>query len=135
MRSYALNRVPIKRRPRMTVRGGHPSTYTDAQTVADEAAVAAAYKGPHFHDAPVAVRIDIYRALPKSTPRRIESEPDTIKPDVDNVAKAVLDGLNGVAYDDDAQVVDLRIVKHDRIRKAGDSIRFTVEEARSYGSV
>ena len=130
MRSYALNRVPIKRRPRMTVRGGHPSTYTDAQTVADEAAVAAAYKGPHFHDAPVAVRIDVYRALPKSTPRRIESQPDVIKPDVDNVAKAVLDG---VAYDDDAQVVDLRIVKHDRIRKAGDSIRFTVEEARSYG--
>lgn len=31
--------------------------------------------------------------------------------DADNIAKAVLDGLNGVAYVDDVQVVDLRSVK------------------------
>lgn len=29
------------------------------------------------------------------------------KPDVDNIAKLVLDGLNGVAYKDDAQVTDV----------------------------
>lgn len=31
--------------------------------------------------------------------------------DADNIAKAVLDGLNGIAYADDVQVVDLRSVK------------------------
>lgn len=141
-RSYVLNRVPIKRRERFT-KGG--TVYAHPKTVADEKAVWAAYKGPRFDaDVPLAVRIDVYRALPKDRPRRIESEPDTLKPDVDNIAKAVLDGLqdkkdkNGNvlevrAFPDDKQVVALTVVKHDRIRKPGDSIRFTVEEVRGYG--
>lgn len=33
------------------------------------------------------------------------------KPDVDNYAKAVLDGLNGVAWCDDSQVTDLSVSK------------------------
>ena len=33
------------------------------------------------------------------------------KPDVDNLAKICLDGLNGLAYKDDSQIVDLRIRK------------------------
>lgn len=35
----------------------------------------------------------------------------TKKPDLDNIAKAVLDALNGVAFYDDSQVVDLEISK------------------------
>ena len=34
-----------------------------------------------------------------------------VKPDVDNVAKAVLDALNGVCYADDKQVVQLIVSK------------------------
>lgn len=33
------------------------------------------------------------------------------KPDADNIAKCILDGLNGVAYEDDSQVCDLRVIK------------------------
>ena len=33
------------------------------------------------------------------------------KPDIDNVVKAVLDALNGVAYRDDTQVVELHVRK------------------------
>lgn len=33
------------------------------------------------------------------------------KPDVDNVAKLVLDALNGVAYVDDKQIVELNVIK------------------------
>ena len=43
-----------------------------------------------------------------------ESAPKTIfigKPDVDNLAKFVLDSLNGVLYDDDSQVVTLNATK------------------------
>jgi len=129
MRTYVLNRVPIKRRPRFAMRGGHPCAYTDARTEADEAAVKRSYRGPKF-DGPVCVRIDIYRALPASRPRRVDAEADTFKPDADNVAKAVLDGLNGAAYDDDAQVVELHVIKHPRTRKPGDSIRYSVEAVR-----
>ena len=141
-RSYVLNLVPVKRRARFNRHTGR--SYTPEQTVAEEQAVRDAYKGLWFpEDVPLAVRIDVYRALPKDRPRRIESEPDIITPDVDNIAKAVLDGLQDKtaqdgrvvqrgAYANDKQVVALTIVKHDRIRKAGDSIRFSVEEAREY---
>ena len=33
------------------------------------------------------------------------------KPDADNVAKTVADALNGLAYDDDAQITDLTVLK------------------------
>ena len=33
------------------------------------------------------------------------------KPDIDNLAKICLDGLNGLAYKDDSQIVDLRVRK------------------------
>ena len=56
------------------------------------------------------------RQLPKSTPKRVLSEPDTHKPDADNIAKIVLDALNGVAWLDDAQVTSLTVVKLDRTR-------------------
>ena len=35
----------------------------------------------------------------------------TKKPDADNIAKAILDALNGLAYYDDAQVVHLEVQK------------------------
>lgn len=38
-------------------------------------------------------------------------EQATKKPDADNIAKAVLDGLNGVAFVDDSQVVALMVKK------------------------
>ena len=33
------------------------------------------------------------------------------KPDIDNIAKVVLDALNGLAYHDDSQIVSLRVSK------------------------
>ncbi len=35
----------------------------------------------------------------------------TTKPDGDNILKVVLDALNGLAYDDDKQVVKMGIIK------------------------
>lgn len=115
---YAVNRIPNKRRHRSTVRNGHVATYKDGRTAADEQAVRDAYKGECF-DCAVRVVVHTFKALPKSRPKRIERERDT--------TKAVLDALNGVAYRDDSQVVEVRVVKHDRTRKQGDSIRFEVE--------
>ena len=36
----------------------------------------------------------------------------TVKPDCDNLAKSILDSLNGLAYQDDKQVVELSIKKY-----------------------
>jgi Holliday junction resolvase RusA-like endonuclease len=35
----------------------------------------------------------------------------TIKPDTDNIAKSILDSLNGIAYKDDKQAVKLTVEK------------------------
>lgn len=37
--------------------------------------------------------------------------PPTKKPDIDNIAKVVLDALNGIAYKDDKQVINLSVRK------------------------
>lgn len=61
--------------------------------------------------------IECYFKIPKSTSKVNKlamlsniSRP-TKKPDIDNIAKVCLDGLNGLAYTDDAQIVDLRVRK------------------------
>lgn len=83
-----------------------------------EEAVRAAYleAGGTVHEGPVSVRIDVERPLPKSAPKRVASAPDTLRPDADNVAKGVLDALNGAAWADDSQVTSLVVEKRDRRR-------------------
>ena len=48
------------------------------------------------------------KATPKKTPGRIYK---ATKPDADNVAKLILDSLNGIAFGDDGQVVELHVEK------------------------
>ena len=36
----------------------------------------------------------------------------TTKPDTDNIAKSILDSLNGIAYKDDKQIVSLKVDKY-----------------------
>ena len=66
---------------------------------------------------PVRVNVSAWAALPKSTPKRVGWRPFTKRPDVDNVAKLVLDALNPDrgrrwgAWSDDAQVTWLTVHK------------------------
>jgi Holliday junction resolvase RusA-like endonuclease len=57
-----------------------------------------------------AVSVDIvaYFVRPKTNKN---SSPITVRTDVDNIAKAVLDALNGLAYIDDKQVCRLSVKK------------------------
>ena len=114
--TFTVEEVMGAPRPRH-MRNGH--TYMPREYTAYKERVAEAYRaagGIDFGDMPVGVTIDIMRELPGSRPKRVPSEPDTYKPDVDNVAKSVLDALNGVAYRDDSQVVSLSVLKCDRTR-------------------
>jgi len=49
----------------------------------------------------VKVELDFVMARPKSSKRIFPS----VKPDLDKLIRAVLDGLTGVAYEDDSQVI------------------------------
>ena len=66
---------------------------------------------------PLKVEITAYFPIPKRATKRdrelielLQYYP-TKKPDADNIAKVVCDALNGLAYTDDTQVVDLTVHK------------------------
>lgn len=66
----------------------------------------------------IGVKVICYYKIPKSASGKKKEEMNTgilrpvKKPDIDNVLKCVLDGLNGTAYEDDKQVVRCSISKH-----------------------
>lgn len=124
--TFTVGEVMGAPRPRFVKGTGR--TYMPDKYAKHKERVARAYRdaGGEVLGGPVSVDIGVTRHLPGSRPKRVEREPDTVKPDADNVAKAVLDALNGVAYADDAQVVSLRVTKHPRRRGAPDRMRVSV---------
>lgn len=110
-----------KGRPRFTRNGG--LVYTDSETKAYERKVRQSFLaagGTKIQGHQVAIRaiMSIYYPIPQSWPPKKQREalagdiPATCKPDADNVSKAVLDALNGYAYEDDKQVVFLHAEKY-----------------------
>lgn len=108
-----------KGRPRFT-KGGTP--YTPEKTRAYETKAAIIYKlaahGYKFpRHVPVSVMIRAFYSVPVSDSMRQRERKLTgavlpcKKPDIDNVTKIILDALNGLAYEDDAQVVSIRTDK------------------------
>lgn len=110
-----------KGRPRISKVGQHARMFTPATTVAYEGLIAHAAQqamaGAPMLDMPVSCRISITAPVPASWSKRRQAAAlagavmPTTKPDVDNVVKAVLDGLNGVLWRDDVLVVDLAVRK------------------------
>lgn len=72
----------------------------------------------YFFEKPLKVKIKIYKSIPQSfskinKQRAIDGELRPLtKPDVDNYTKNILDALNGIAYPDDKQIVELTVSKH-----------------------
>jgi len=108
-----------KGRPRFT-RTGH--IYTPDKTRKYEMRLAAAGSdemvslGIDPTSEPCKVLIRAQFEIPKSwtKAKKLQAEQREIfpgKPDLDNVAKIVLDAFNGVVFEDDAQVYELRVLK------------------------
>lgn len=105
-----------KARPRFT----NGRVYTPAETARYEELVALSYrnsaKGYKF-TSPVRVTVRAYHKPPKGKSKKVVEDMlngrilPTKKPDADNVAKIILDGLNHVAWEDDTQVVDMMVIK------------------------
>lgn len=84
--------------------------------------VAWIFKSQHPSCAPtkeaISVKIDAYYEIPASSSKKqkkrmldLELHP-TKKPDCDNIAKAICDSLNNLAYEDDKQITSLLVTKH-----------------------
>ncbi len=109
-----------KQRPRFSRAGNHVRAYTPEKTVNYETLVRVEYErqcnGFRFSDdAQLDMRIMAWFQIPKSASKKRRQAMEerrvrpTTKPDSTNIAKAIEDGLNGVAYHDDAQIVDTMI--------------------------
>ena len=113
-----LGKPQPKQRPRFTSTG---HTYTPKDTVLYERAVQQAFKaaGGMKFDGAVRAYITLFFEIPKSysKKRRAACEINADRPmgknhgDCDNLAKGVLDSLNGIAYKDDSQIVSLEVHK------------------------
>ena len=97
-----------KQRPRF-MRSGH--VYTPKKTHDYEMLVAQTYKAQHgkwYGTQPIRLKVVAYFEPPKSMSKKrkvqILSFHPTKRPDMDNIVKIVMDGLNGIAYKDDCQV-------------------------------
>ena len=125
-----VGKVQGKPRPRFSMAGGYPKAYPPKAAHQYEKWIATEYKrqGGKFYTGELKVVIHTFRAMPKSRPKKLVSEPDTYKFDADNIAKSVLDALNGVAWKDDTQVTELHIIKHPRTHIDTDVMHITVSE-------
>lgn len=107
-----------KQRPRVTKQG---IAYTPKQTIEYENWVKQCYiseYGQTMLDGQIKAEIKAYFRIPKSFSKKKrklielgELRP-TKKPDTDNIAKSVLDSLNGIAYKDDSSIVELKVSKY-----------------------
>ncbi len=105
-----------KQRPKF----GKGFTYTPKETVAYENYIKFSFQqkyGQPNLKGQIKVDIKVYFDIPKSTSKRKRAEmlSNIIRPvkipDCDNIAKIILDSLNGIAYKDDKQVVFLTVEK------------------------
>jgi Holliday junction resolvase RusA-like endonuclease len=95
----------------------HTPKATKAYERSVQAAAGAAMRGTIPFGRPVALYVAIFLPIPASWPKkkqtlaRIEVVAATNKPDADNVLKAIKDGMNGIVFEDDSQVVEVAASK------------------------
>jgi Holliday junction resolvase RusA-like endonuclease len=122
MIQFTIDSPPVpKGRPKFSKIGGFVRTYTpkktsDYETIVRETAQQAMGQTEPL-ETPTAVYLYFRLPIPKSHPKKRVaaclngSERPIKKPDIDNLAKSVLDGLNGTVYKDDGQIVSLHVTK------------------------
>ena len=121
--SFSVYGDPVsKLRPR-TVRnkgsGKAVHTFTPQKTVDQEKKIALVYKSIYGSfkfekNVPLRVEVDFFLKIPKSTSKKKrqkmndgENRPTKKVGDTDNYLKCATDSINGIAYDDDSQIVEI----------------------------
>jgi len=106
-----------KQRPRFSSFGKFTKVYTPKETLDKEKEIKKLFlqKYPKHDTIESAIKVEViaYMYIPKSTSKKKKQMmlnddiKSIIKPDVDNIAKLILDALNGLAFKDDKQIVEL----------------------------
>jgi Holliday junction resolvase RusA-like endonuclease len=123
MIQFTVYGTPVgKGRPKFSTFNGHATAYTPTKTVNYENLVKLSYQQQcnnklYEKDVPLKAEIVAYFPIPKSTSKKkrqmmLEGKiRHTKKCDADNLAKSILDALNGIAFYDDSQVCELSVSK------------------------
>ncbi len=136
MVQFHIDGDPVaKGRPKFSKAGGFMRAYTPKKTLDYEAVVqeaARAAMGPtDLLETPVGVFLYIRLPIPQShSKKRREAclsglEKPTKKPDLDNLAKSILDGMNRIVWRDDSQIVSLHVTK---VYASGTGVDVLVKE-------
>lgn len=149
--------IPGPPKPKERARAGAYGFYTPEATSAAEDAVAWETKQVFRKPLTDAISVDLRfylpiphqidkRRLKKDERQRLIDQPHCGTPDLDNLVKLVLDGMNGIAWADDKQVYELTAVARygldprtvvtvtEHRSVASDNIA-NIEEKKAFGAV
>ena len=113
-------KIKGKGRPRFTKFGNFVKTYTPTDTASYENLIKIQFRitcGKWYSELPLKMKITAIHGIVKSATKKDRAKMlsgellPTKKPDADNITKIICDALNGIAYKDDTQVVDLEVKK------------------------
>ena len=110
-----------KQRARYAKRGNFVQTYTPEKTRTYESLIKDSAKQAMGSSEPLETPVSLYLyirvPIPASaTKKRIQAISDGTekpirKPDASNILKSIEDGMNGVVYKDDSQIVNIHVTK------------------------
>ena len=104
--------IDLEPKPKQRPKVGRRRAYTPAQTARYEAAINRA--AAHLIPMEGALSLEVLVVFPRlrSTPKREAARQiKATRPDLDNLLKALKDGLQGRAYNDDAQIAEVTASK------------------------
>lgn len=103
---FEVHGKPVgKGRPRFY--NGHAVTPENTRLYEEEVGIMARIATREKLAGALKVNIKAYFKAPKKACGKYATK----RPDADNIAKSILDGMNGICYDDDAQVTVLSVSK------------------------
>ena len=110
--------IKTKQRPRATIIGGHARVYSSKDTIMYENYIKSEFQRqcPYYlGNEPLKATIIAY-FLPSNELAKFGDEVKYVacmkNKDLDNIAKTILDALNGLAYEDDKQIIELHTEKY-----------------------
>ena len=128
-----------KGRARVSTYGGFARAYTPERTAAYENLIKVCYSesGAGILENALKMTVTAFYGVPSSFSRKKRQSAlngeirPTTKPDLDNVVKVVCDALNGLAYTDDKNIVELRAYKY---YAESPRVEIVIEEVKSNGT-